>query len=300
MKKWMGIVIALILVGFIGYRIANAVRVKNNAKNKPAEVKIIPVSLIKPEKREITDIIHASGNLLADNEVLLYSKVPGKIRNTVARMGSPIESGQTVAWVLRDEIGYDFQPYEVKSDVKGFISKVFLNAGSAVNPNTPIMSLVDIDSVRAIASVDEINIRFIRIGQAAKVSVQAYPGETFHGTISSVSPVSNPLNRTVDVEILIPNPSSRLKPGMYAEMEFIHERRTAWVLPVTSVMEKADHKNVFVPRDGRAVEVSVTTGMVLQDAVEIVSGIQGTESVVGAGASLLENGSRIKIIETVR
>ncbi len=298
MKKWIGIVITLMLVGLIGYRIANVIRVKNEAKNKPVVAKIISVSLIKPEKREITDIIHASGNLVADNDVLLYSKVQGKIRNTQAGMGSPVEPGQTVAWVLRDEIGYEFQPFEVKSDIKGFISKVFLNAGSAVAPNTPIMALVNIDTVKVVASVDELNIRFIRIGQTAKVSVQAYPGETFHGRVSNISPVSNPSNRTVDVEIRIPNPSFRLKPGMYAETEFIRERRTAWTLPVTSVVEKADHKIVFVPQGGRAVEVSVTTGAVLEDAVEIVSGIQGTESVVGAGASLLENGSQIKIVES--
>lgn len=300
MKKWIGIIIGMFLIGLIGYRIMHAIRVKNDSRNKPAEVKIIPVSLIKPQKREIMETIHASGSLVADNEVLLYSKVQGKIRNNSARMGSPVEPGQTVAWVLRDEIGYEFQPFEVKSDIKGFISKVFLNAGSSVNANTPIMALVDIDSVKAVASVDELNIRFIRIGQGAKVTVQAYPGELFYGTVSSISPVSNPLNRTVDVEIRISNPSFRLKPGMYAEAEFIRSRRTAWTLPVTSVIEKADRKIVFVPKGDQAAEVSVTTGTVLEDAVEIVSGLQGAENVVGAGASLLEKGSKINVIESAR
>jgi RND family efflux transporter MFP subunit len=215
-------------------------------------------------------------------------------------VGSAVEAGQTVAWVLRDEIGYDFQPYEVKSDVKGIISKVLLNAGSAVNPSAPIMALVDVDTVKAIASVDELNIRFIRIGQTARISVQAYPGEPFSGRVSSVSPVSNPANRTVDVEIRIPNPLLRLKPGMYAETEFIRGRRTAWTLPVTSVADRGDHQVVFIPRDGRAEELTVTTGSMVEDQVEIVTGVSETESVIGAGAALLENGSRIKIIEPSR
>jgi membrane fusion protein, multidrug efflux system len=298
MKKWIGIAITLMLVGLIGYRVARAVRVKNDAKNKTAEEKIIPVSLIHPEKKEITEVIHASGGLSADNEVILYSKVQGKIQNNLAKMGSFVKPGQTVSLVMRDEIGYEFQPYEVKSDVRGFISKVYLNPGSMAGPNTPLISLVDIDTVKAVASVDELKIRFIRVGQSAIVSVQAYPGESFHGTVSSVSPVCNPSNRTVDVEIRIANPSSRLKPGMYADAEFFQNRRTAWTLPVSSVVEKTDRKIVFIPNADRAVEIPVTTGSVLEDAVEIVSGIRGTESVVGAGASLLEKGSKINVIQS--
>jgi membrane fusion protein (multidrug efflux system) len=298
MKKWIGIVIVILLAGLIGFRTVKAVRVKNASKNRQAPEKIIPVSLIKPVKREITEVIHASGSLSADNEVTLYSKVQGKIQNNPARMGSAVKPDQAVSIVIRDEIGFEFQPYEVKSDVKGFISKVFLNPGAAVNPSTPIMTLVDIDTVKAIASVDELKIRFVRIGQGAKVLVQAYPGEAFSGRVSSISPVCNPVNRTVDIEIRIPNPRYRLKPGMYVEAEFIQDRRTVWTLPVTAVVEKAGQKTVFLPENGKAVLMPVTTGSVLEDAVEIVSGLKGTESVVGSGASLLENGSRIDVVES--
>jgi multidrug efflux pump subunit AcrA (membrane-fusion protein) len=298
MKKWIGIIIAILLVGLIGFRTVNAIRLKNASKNRPSLEKIIPVSLIKPEKREITEVIHAAGSLSADNEVTLYSKVQGKIQNNPARMGSSVKPGQAVSIVIRDEIGFEFQPYEVKSDVKGFISKVFLNPGAAVNPSTPIMTLVDIDTVKAVASVDELKIRFIRIGQGAKVLTQAYPGETFFGKVSSISPVCNPVNRTVDIEIRIPNPSYRLKPGMYAEAEFIQDRRTVWTLPVAAVVEKAGQKTVFLTQNGKAVLIPVATGSVLEDAVEIVSGLKGTESVVGSGASLLENGSRIAVVES--
>jgi multidrug efflux pump subunit AcrA (membrane-fusion protein) len=298
MKKWIGIIIVILLVGLIGFRTVNAIRVKNASKNRPAIEKIIPVSLIKPEKREITEVIHASGNLYANNEVTLYSKVQGKVQSNHVQMGSSVSPGQTVSLVIRDDIGYEFQPFELKSDVKGFISKILLNPGAAVNPSTPIMTLVDIDTVKAVASVDELKIRFIRIGQGAKVLVQAYPGETFFGKVSSISPVCNPVNRTVDVEIRIPNPSHRLKPGMYAEVEFIQDRRTVWTLPVAAVVEKAGQKTVFLPQDGKAMPIPVTTGSVLEDAVEIVSGLKGTESVVGSGASLLENGSRITVVES--
>ena len=296
MKRAIAIGFAVLFIGFIVFRAMHNYSTRKAEQNRPIEEKIIPVSLTQPRTREIFETIHASGNLFALTEVALYSKVAGKVQKNLVEMGNPVKSGQTVCLILRDEIGYEFQPYEVKSDVKGVISKVLQNPGSTVNPNTPLMNLVDVDTVKAVAAVDELKIRFIRINQDSRVEVQAFPGESFRGRVSGISPVCNPINRTIDVEIRIPNMSGHLKPGMYAEAEFTRQKRIVMTLPVTAVIEKAGQKAGFVPRDHKAVLVPVVTGSVLEDEVEIVSGLKGGQSVVVSGASLLENGSRISIV----
>jgi membrane fusion protein (multidrug efflux system) len=298
MKKWILIIIAVLFIGFIAFRAVSNYQKRIADQRHPVGEKIIPIVLTQPRKQETAEVIRAAGNILANAEVTLYSKVPGKIRDNLVHMGSAVKPGTMVSLVIRDEIGYEFQPYEVTSNVKGVISKVLQNPGAVVTPNTPLMTLVDIDTVKAVAAVDELKIRFIRIGQTAEVSVQAYPGEMFMGKVSSISPVCNQTNRTVEVEIRIPNLSHHLKPGMYAEAEFKQNRRTVLTLPVIAVIEKAGRKVVFVPQNGKALPVTVVTGSVLEDAVEIVSGLNGDEFVAASGASLLEDGSRITVVES--
>jgi len=300
MKKWIAIAIAVLFVAFVAFRAVTNYRAQRAMQNAAVQEKIIPVTTVQPGMKEILETIRASGNILASTEVTLYSKVSGKIQSNLVQMGSPVKPGQMVSLVMRDEIGYDYQPYEVKSDVKGIISKVLQNPGAAVNPNVPLMVLVDMDTVKAVAAVDELKIRFIRIGHAAKVFVQAFPGETHYGKVVSISPVCNPSSRTVDVEVRIPNLTLRLKPGMYAEAEFTQDRRKVMILPVSAVVEKTGGKVVFVPENGRVNQVSVTTGSMVEDRIEIVSGLKSSDTVVAIGASMLENGSRITVTETVQ
>jgi hypothetical protein len=99
-----------------------------------------------------------------------------------------------------------------------------VNPGAMVGPAVPILTLVDIDTVKAMAAVDEKKIRFIRLGQPATVSLEAYPGERFAAKVTNISPLANPVGRTIEVELAIPNPGHRIKPGMYAEAEWIESR----------------------------------------------------------------------------
>jgi len=178
-----------------------------------------------PRAVEITDKIKASGNLQADSEITLYSKVSGKVSKSLVKMGTVVQPGQVVAIVIRDEVGYEFNPYELKSDVKGIVARLLQNPGAAVNPNVPLMTIVDVDLVKAVAAVDERKIRHIQIGQPAQVRLEAYPGEAFQARVTNISPLCNPVSRTVDIEVSIPNAQHRLKPGMYAEVELTESKR---------------------------------------------------------------------------
>ena len=221
------IIIVLILVAlaaFVGYRANQNIQAKKKAASQPAPETIVPVEAVRPRPMEIAEKIHAVGGIQSDAEVSIFSKVSGKIANNLVKMGSVVQPGQVVSVVNRDEVGYDYKPYEVKSDAKGVVARILLNPGASVNPNSPIMNLVDIDMVKVVAAVDEKKIRFIGMGQGALVTLEAYPGEVFAARVTNISPVANPVNRTIDVELSIPNPDHRIKPGMYAEVEWIDQQ----------------------------------------------------------------------------
>ena len=298
MKKIVIIVLLVALAAFIGYRAYVNTAAKKRAAEQPVTEKIVPVETALPSTMELVEKIHASANIQAESEVTLYSKVMGKVVRNLVRMGSVVQPGQTVAVVGRDEVGFDFKDFEVKSDVKGVVSRLLLNPGSAVNPAVPMMTLVAIDRVKAVAAVDERKIRFIKMGQAAQVTLEAYPGEVFSARVTNISPVANALNRTIEVELSLPNPGYRLKPGMYAEAEWTESRRSALVVPLAAVVERSGQKYVFLADGGRARMIPVTTGAVAGDAIEILSGLAPDQRVVTTGAGQLNDKDKITITDT--
>jgi membrane fusion protein (multidrug efflux system) len=297
MKKVVIVLILVALAALVGYRAYVNYSAKKAAANQPIVAEVVPVETALPQTVEIADKIHASANIQATAEITLYSKVSGKIVRNLVQLGSVVEPGQTVAVVGRDEIGFEFKDFEVKSDVKGVVSHLLQNPGAAVNPAVPLMTLVDIDRVKAVAAVDEKKIRFITIGQSAQVTLEAYPGETFQARVTNISPVANPVNRTIDVELTLPNPGYRLKPGMYAEAEWLESKRSALVVPLTAVVERGGQKYVFLADGGQALLNPVTVGEVVGDAIEILSGLQKGQTVVTTGASGLNDKDQIKIID---
>ncbi len=297
-KRIAAAVVALAFVGFIGYRASVNYKAKRAAANRPVAEKIVPVRTAVPQAQTFVDTIKAAGNVQANAEVALFSKVPGKIIQNNVQMGSAVTPGLTVTLVNRDEVGYQFKTYEVKSDVKGVVSRILQNPGAMVGPGTPLMTLVDIDVVKAVAAVDELKIRFIRMGQPVKVRFQAYPGEVFNARVTNISPVANPVSRTVEVEVTIPNASHRVKPGMYAEAEFEQGQHSGRVLPIVAVVDRAGRRFVFTVAGDRAVLKEVTTGAVAGDMIEITAGLDGTETVVTTGADRLEDKDRVTVVKS--
>jgi multidrug efflux pump subunit AcrA (membrane-fusion protein) len=290
------VLILIALAVFVGIRANQNIQAKKKAAAQPAPVLIVPVETVLPQKQVLVEKVHASGSIQAESEFAIYSKVNGKIAQNLVRMGSPVQPGQVVAVVSRDEVGYDYKPYEVKSDAKGVVSRLLLNPGASVNPGVPLMNLVDIDTVKVVAAVDEKKIRFIEMGDPARVTLEAYPGETFGAKVTNLSPVANPVNRTIDVELSLANPGHRIKPGMYAEVEWIESRHTALVVPITAVVERGGQKFVFLAADGLAKMNPVTVGAVVGDVIEILSGLKGEENIITTGAGQLNDKDKIKVV----
>ena len=101
----------------------------------------------------------------------------------------------------------------ITSPVDGFVSKRFSDPGAFVGPNSPVVAVVDIRTVRMVANLVEKDMKRVPVGTSAAVEVDAFPGEKFAGRVSRVAPVFDPATRTAEMEIEIPNSSYRLKPG---------------------------------------------------------------------------------------
>ena len=197
-----------------------------------------------------------------------------------------------------DELNINLANTEITSPVTGFIGKRVLDPGAWVTPNSAFISVVDIGVVRMVANIVEKDLRRITQGMKSDVTVDAYPGETFNGRIAHVAPVLDPATRTAQIEVEVPNPNYRLKPGMYAKVDFVVEHKeNILVVPANAVIDVRGQKGVFLPDEGDVAKFKpVTIGMSQPDRIEIVDGIAEGTRVVTTGAAALREGDRIVLL----
>jgi RND family efflux transporter MFP subunit len=210
-----------------------------------------------------------------------------------------------------DELRINLGNTVIASPVDGFVGKRFLDPGAFIGPNTPVASLVDIRSVRMVANLVEKDVKRVTVGTPAAVEVDAFPGETFSGRVSRVAPVFDPATRTAEMEIEVPNPGFRLKPGMYARVQLtVASRSDALTVPSNAIVMVEGKPGVFTAgaeaarNDARpaaqstpaamvAKFVPVSTGIREEQQIEILNGLSDGTRVVTTGAGALKDGDRI-------
>ena len=217
-----------------------------------------------------------------------------------------------------DELRINLSNTVISSPVDGFIGKRYLDPGASVSPNAPVASVVAIDTVRMVANVVERDVKSLSVGMPAQVEVDAFPGEKFQGKIGRIAPVFDPQTRTAEMEVEIPNPGFRLKPGMYARVDLtIDSRQNALTVPGNAVVIVEGRSGVFVagaaaqpagdpaaqpgaPTTLTAKFQPVETGIRDGNQVEITAGLTDGVQVVTTGATALRDGDRIVSIAGAR
>jgi HlyD family secretion protein len=193
-----------------------------------------------------------------------------------------------------DELQINLANTIVTSPVNGFIARRAVDPGASVGQNAPVVDVVDISRVRLVANVVEKDLNQLQTGDTTRVQVDAYPGETFTGRIARVSPVLDPATRTAPIEIEIPNPDFRLKPGMYARVRITTDTtKDALVVPADALADLGGRRGVFQVLNDTAVFRTVQVGTEQQQFVEITSGLTEGEQVITTGARALRDGDRV-------
>jgi RND family efflux transporter MFP subunit len=175
------------------------------------------------------------------------------------------------------------------------VGERFVDEGSMLAPNTPIVSILDIGTLIGVINVIERDYPKIKPGLPAVINTDAFPGQTFSGKVIRIAPLLMEKAREARVEIEIPNQRMLLKPGMFVrvQMEFeLHENAT--VIPQSAVVKRDGSQGVFVvDRQEKKVRfIPVTLGIVNEARAEILKP-ELTGEVVTLGQHLLEDGADI-------
>lgn len=259
---------------------------------------VVPVVVMEVKPGEIEDIIDLTGYIDPKDTVNVISKIPGKLTRKVVEKGTFVRKDQVIAYVTRDEVGVQFEPYPVKSPISGVVAKYMFDPGAMVSPQFPVAVVVDIESVRIKASVVEKDFAKVKLGQLARVYTDAYSDRWFEGHVSKIAPTLDAASHTAEVEILIPNPQLQLRPGMFVHVELVVDKHSDVPVVPKAVVSKRMGKDmifVFNPADGLVEMRESRLGFYDLKSYEILSGVKTGELVVAEDQAILQDGVKASI-----
>lgn len=187
---------------------------------------------------------------------------------------------------------------EIRAPIAGVVSARHIKVGNTIKPNDPTFRVTNLDPLVAYVHIPEKEFRKLAPGQVADVLVDALGGERFEGTISRISPTVDPLKGTFRARVEVPDKTRRLKPGMFARVNIVYERREdALQLPRNSILDADGEQSVFVVVNGKAEQRRIATGLANNGWVEVLEGLEGDERVVVVGQGGLKTGTAVKVVE---
>ena len=184
----------------------------------------------------------------------------------------------------------------VITDKKLNDGEVFLLApGGAGTPT--IVSLMQINPLKLLLNVSELNFRDIKPNQLVQLQSDLYPGEVFKGTISRINPTINSATRTFEVEVKIPNSNERLRPGMFVRAKILVGFTDGIIIQRSAALKQLGSSAYygFIVKDNIAKRVDLTLGKEFDAQLEITNGLSDDDLLVTKGQGLLKDGSKVEI-----
>ena len=185
----------------------------------------------------------------------------------------------------------------VRAPFNGIVAERLVSTGDYVSRGMKVATVVRIDPVRVELTVPEQYLSQVKAGQAVRLSVDAYPGETFTASVRFVSPALKADQRALTVEAVASNADGRLKPGLFATALLQQPAPApALLVPATSVETVAGTSRVYViAADNKVEERIVTVGEKVGDRVEIATGVKAGERVAANPRGKLADGVRVQL-----
>jgi membrane fusion protein (multidrug efflux system) len=216
-------------------------------------------------------------------------------------MGSASERDESIAAqeVAQAELNFarvQLAKTRIAAPFEGVLGLRRVSVGAYLNPGDPLVTLDDIDPIKVDFRVPEPALPLVRTGQRIEMRLDAFPEQHFEGEIYAIAPRVDVDGRTVSLRALVPNPQGLLKPGLFARVEVVVERREgALVIPEQAVVPQAAGQAVFRVVDGKAALTMVTLGQRRAARVEVLEGLSPADMIVTAGQLKLRDGTPVKV-----
>lgn len=190
---------------------------------------------------------------------------------------------------------------EIHAPFSGVIGIRKISPGDYLMAGQEIVNIEAINPMKVAFALPEVLLSTVKTGQSVVVQVDAFPGENFEGEVYAIDPRIEASGRSVTLRAVVPNPDGRLRPGLFARVAIIFERRdNAIMIPERSLVPIQSRQTVFIVEDGVAHLRDVKTGGRRGGDVEIVSGLAAGDTIVTAGQLKLREGAPVMNVEALK
>lgn len=187
----------------------------------------------------------------------------------------------------------------IRAPFAGVLGLSSVTPGTLVSPGGVITTLDDISVVRVDFPVPERYLGVLRAGTPIRANIDAYGDEVFGGRIALIDTRINEQTRAVTARAEIPNPGARIRPGMAVRVAVEQGQRTSPAAPEAAVQYEGDGAFVYRiargERGSTAQRVEVETGSVEGGFVEILSGLNVGDRIVGSGLNRIQPGAPVRV-----
>lgn len=188
---------------------------------------------------------------------------------------------------------WNLDQQDLVAPIDGVVLDRPIAQGTRVAINDVIMTVADIQPANLVmrAAVDEEDITSVRVGQLVRMTLYAFHGQVFEGTVERIYDQADQARRTFEVDVRLAKPMEALSPGMTGELAFIlAERPRAVVIPSQAVQQGV----VWVVNDGRLVRVTPRIGIRSIERTEVINGLPPGAQVVIDPVAGLDEGQSVR------
>jgi len=183
----------------------------------------------------------------------------------------------------------------INSPASGYIIERNALPNAYVQPETKLYTIADLSTVWVYANVFQNDVGRLRPGDAAQVTVDAYPGRHFNGRIDQILPQVDPVTRTVRVRLIFRNPGVVLKPGMYVNVNIAVSLGRQLVVPASAILQSGSRAIAFIDHGNGYLEPrTVETGAQIDDYIVVTSGLKAGDQVVSSANFLVDSEAQLQ------
>jgi len=195
------------------------------------------------------------------------------------------------------ESGHVQREIAVVSPASGYITERNALPNAYVQPDTKLYTIADLSTVWVYANVFQGDVGRLRPGDPAEMTVDSYPGRSFHGSIDQILPDVDVTTRTARARLVFRNPGLVLKPGMYVNVKIEINLGRQLVIPATGVLQAGTRQIAFIDRGQGSLEPRVIeTGPQIDDSVVVLKGLGAGDRIVSSANFLVDSEAQLQSV----
>lgn len=185
----------------------------------------------------------------------------------------------------------------VRAPIAGVIDEKAINLGQFVSPGGVLAKIKNISSLNAVIQVNQDDLKFIKVGQKAQITLGDDTTQTYEGVVKYIDVSANPSARVFNCKVEVSNPAGTLRPGVYTKVQISKgESNQVLSAPVEVLMGNEGDYFIYVVEEGVARKRQVTIGDIAKDKVEIQSGIKPGAKLISTNLNTIQDGDTVKVV----